>query len=272
MNHAMSAHPLPLDIRLMTLATSVLGWVFAASALTVASLWAVRHPVWKVAAFEIHGDLAHQNAVTFRAHLGTRLRGSFLSLELTDVQKVFESVPWVRRALVQREFPNRIKVTIEEHQAVAWWGASGDSQLVNRQGEVFDASAEDDDTDQLPEFSGPQGQAAQVKAMYESLEPLFKPLGLGLTRLQLTEQGGWRAALDNGARLELGRGDTEELVERVSRFTQTVTQVTQRHGRRLETVDLRYPGAYAVRLHGVTTGELPKTTPAGVPPAQTAVR
>ena len=254
----MAARPLPLDVRLMTLATSALGWALVAMCVAAAGMWAVRHPVWTVAAIEVHGDLVHQNTVTFRAHMDNRLRGSFLTLDLTEVQKVFESVPWVRQAVVQREFPNRIKVTLEEHQAVAWWGSSGDSLLVNRQGEVFEASAEDDDTDKLPEFAGPEGQAQRVKALYETLVPLFTPLGTAITRLELTAQGGWRAGLDNGARLELGRGETNELLERVSRFTRTLTQVTQQHGRRLEAADLRYPAAYAVRLHGVTTGELPK--------------
>ena len=255
----MAARPLPLDVRLMTLTTSALGWALVALVLAGVGLWAVRHPVWTVAAIEVHGDLTHQNTVTFRAHMGTRLRGSFLTLDLAEVQKVFESVPWVRKAVVQREFPNRIKVTLEEHQAVAWWGNSGDSHLVNRQGEVFEASVVDEDTDQLPEFAGPDGQAPRVMALHERLLPLFDPLGASLRRLELTEQGGWRAGLDNGARLELGRGEPDELLARVKRFTQTLTQVTQQHGRRLEAADLRYPSAYAVRLHGVTTGELPRT-------------
>ena len=254
----MAARPLPLDVRLMTLTTSALGWALVAMVLAGLGLWAVRHPVWTVAAIEVHGDLTHQNTVTFRAHMGTRLRGSFLTLDLAEVQKVFESVPWVRKAVVQREFPNRIKVTLEEHQAVAWWGNSGDSQLVNRQGEVFEASAEDDDTDKLPELAGPEGQAPRVKALHAQLSPVFTPLGTALQRLELTAQGGWRAGLDNGARLELGRGEPDELMARVTRFAQTLTQVTQQHGRRLEAADLRYPSAYAVRLHGVTTGELPK--------------
>jgi cell division protein FtsQ len=256
----MVARPLPFDVRLMALATSALGWALVAMVVGAVGLWAVRHPVWSVATIEVHGDVAHQNTVTFRAHMASRLQGSFLTLNLAEVKAVFESVPWVRRAVVQRQFPNRIKVTLEEQQAVAWWGTSGGSHLLNRQGEVFEAGAEDDDTDKLPELAGPEGQAPRVKALYELLQPLFEPLGASLQRLELTAQGGWQAQLDNGARLELGRGEPEELLARVGRFVQTLTQVTQQHGRRLEAADLRYPSAYAVRLHGVTTGELPKTT------------
>ena len=254
----MSAQPMPLDVRLMTLATSALGWALVAMVLAGAGLWAVRHPVWTLQSIEVHGELQHQNEVTFRAHMASRLRGSFLTLDLNEVKAVFESVPWVRKAVVQREFPNRLKVTIEEHRAVAWWGQSGASRLVNREGEVFEASAEDDETDQLPELSGPDGQAPRVKELYGRLDKTFKRLDMELQRLELTAQGGWRAMLDNGAKLELGRGEPSDLEARVLQFATTLTQVTARHGRNLEAADLRYPSAYAVRLRGITTGEVPK--------------
>ena len=55
-------------------------------------------------------------------------------------------------------------------------------------------------------------------------------------------------------RIELGRGEPEELVARAQRFSSTVSQLMARYGGRgLEAVDLRYPNGYAVRMHGVKT-------------------
>lgn len=256
--------PLPLDVRLMALASSALGWALVAMVLAAAGLWAVRHPVWAIEAIEVHGDLKHQNEVTFRAHMASRLRGSFLTLDLAEVKQVFESVPWVRRAVVERAFPNRIRVTLQEHQAVAWWGQEGGARLLNRQGEVFEASAEDDETDVLPQLAGPNEQAPQVKALYERLRPLFERVDTPLQRLELTAQGSWRAVLDNATQMELGRGEPTDIESRVGRYLATIGQVTQQHGRRVLAADLRYPAAYAVRLHGVTTVDpmAPKAIPA----------
>lgn len=255
--------PLPLDVRLMSLMTSALGWALVAMLLGATGLWAVRHPVWTIRAIEVNGDLRHQNEVTFRAHLASQLRGSFLTLDLNEVKQAFESVPWVRSAVVERAFPNRIRVTLQEHEAVAWWGQEGGSTLVNRQGEVFEAGSEDDDTDKLPELAGPQGQAPAVRALYQQLHPRFDTVDAGLQRLELSGQGSWRATLDNGARIELGRGEPADIDARVARFVATLPQVTQQHGRRLEAADLRYPTAYAVRLQGITTmdGTAPKVVP-----------
>ncbi len=252
----MSANtPLPTDVRLMMLATSLLGWALVAIALASVGLWAVRHPVWTLAAVEVNGELTHQNEVTFRAHMGNRLAGSFITLDLNDVKQVFESVPWVRKALVQREFPNRIRVTLEEHQAVAWWEQDGTTMLMNRQAEVFEASSDDEVTDNLPELAGPAGEAARVKNVYDILRSEFATVDAGIERLELTGQGGWRAQLDNGARIELGRGTADELQARVRQFTRTVGQVTRQHGRGLAAADLRYPAAYAIKLRGITTLE-----------------
>jgi cell division protein FtsQ len=55
----------------------------------------------------------------------------------------------------------------------------------------------------------------------------------------------------------MGRGNEEELVARVKRFTQTYTQVLSAYQRtgldRVEAVDLRHNEGYAIRLRGVTT-------------------
>ncbi len=165
-------------------------------------------------------------------------------------------MPWVRRAVVRREFPNRLKAILQEHQAVGYWGAEGDSTLVNSFGEVFEANVDEVDQDELPRLDGPQGQSAQVLAMYRALLPLFGRLELSIEALELTGHGSWRAKLDTGAQIELGRGTEDEVMARTQRFLGTVTQVASRYGRTvaaLESADLRHQEGYAVRLRGVST-------------------
>lgn len=245
---------LPLDVRVMNWVASTLFVVACVLGLGAGAWWVARHPAWTLAGITIEGDVTHQNVVTVRAHLASSLHGSFLTLNLQDVQKLLEDVPWVRQAVVQRTFPNRLTVTLEEHRPVAWWGEAASGRLVNDKGEVFEATADDSHADEWSELVGPDGQSERVYAFYQQLQPVFDRIGREVHRLELTSRGSWRAELDNGARIEMGRGDNEELLARVHTLVATATQLTHRYGGRdIESADLRYPNGYAVRLRGVTT-------------------
>lgn len=247
---------LPLDIRLMTAAANVLLAAAVMVVMAVALVWGARLPAFEIKGLRIEGDASHYNAITLRANILPRLQGTFFTLNLDAARRAFETLPWVRQAVVRRDFPNRLKVQLQEHQAVAFWGEEGDLRLLNSYGEVFDANVGELEQDNLPRLNGPADQSAQVLVMYQSLQPLFDRLELTIEQLALTPRGGWRARLDTGALVELGSGAVPEVVARAVDFLKTVTQVTARYQRtpeQLVSVDLRHTDGYAVRMDGVMT-------------------
>ena len=246
----------PFDVRLMNLTASLLFLLLALLLVGALMLWASRNPVFAIRAISVTGDVTHNNALTLRANVAPRLNGTFLSMDLGATRLAFEAVPWVRRAVVKREFPNRLKVRLQEHKAVAYWGVEGESTLVNNFGEVFEANLGEVEQDALPSLNGPDGQAGAVLAMYQTLAPQFEAMDLTLEQLELSVHGGWRARLDNQALVELGGGSVADVQLRLQRFLKTLTQVSSSYGRRidaLESADLRHQDGYAIRLHGVTT-------------------
>lgn len=248
--------PAPLDVKLMNLTSNLLLVAFVLLALGAAAGWAMAHPLFAIRGVTVMGDVNHNNALTLRANVAPQLKGTFLTIDLAAARQAFEAMPWVRQAVVRREFPNRLKVILQEHQAVGYWGTESDSTLVNSHGEVFEANVDEVEQDELPRLDGPQGQSAQALAMYRALQPLFERLDLSIEELDLTGRGSWRVKLDTGAQIELGRGTEEEVVARTQRFLGTMTQVTSRYGRTvtsLESADLRHQEGYAIRLRGVST-------------------
>ena len=246
----------PADVRLMELSAAALCVGFVALMLVWLAGWASNQPVFALRAIVLGGDLAHNNAVTVRANVAPRLAGTFFTLDLARARSVFEQLPWVRRAIVRREFPNQLRVRLQEHTAVAFWGPEGESSLVNSFGEVFEANAGEVDQDTLPRLRGPQGQAASMWAMYQGLQGRFEAMDMTIEQLELTHRGGWRVRLEGGAVIELGTGAMAEVMDRTDRFLQTLTQVSSRYGRTvqaLETADLRHKDGYAIRLAGVIT-------------------
>jgi cell division protein FtsQ len=251
-----SALPTPFDVRLMNHAATALFSACVVLVLAAGLWWALRNPAFAIAGITVQGDVTHNSAATLRANVAPRLAGNFFTVNLASAREAFEGVPWVRKAIVRREFPNRLRVQLEEHRAVALWGSDGDARLLNSFGEVFEANVGDVEPDELPRLAGPDDESAQVLAMYRALKPLFEPLDLTVEKLALTARGSWQLELDTGAAIELGRGTPEEVTMRTQRFVDTLNQVTSRYGRRPEALvsaDLRHGDGYAVRLRGVAT-------------------
>ena len=244
---------LPADIRFMNRMSMAFGLLFVVMALVLLTSWLFRQPIFNLSLITVRGDVAHNNAVTLRANVAPRLAGNFFTVNLAQTRAVFESVPWVRKAVVQRQFPDRLKVSLQEHQAVAYWGPEGDTRLVNSFGEVFEANQAEVESADLPQLNGPSGQTPLVLQAYRQLAAQFEKLDMQLERLELTGQGGWRARLGSGAALELGHGSVDEIEGRTQRFLATLNQVSSRYGRDLESADLRYGNGYALKLKGVTT-------------------
>jgi cell division protein FtsQ len=255
----MNTVPSPFDVKLMNLTASVLFAVCAVLLTAALGWWALRHPLFAVGGITVQGDTSHNNVATLRANVAPRLAGNFFTVDLQKAREAFETVPWVRQAVVRRQFPNRLRVQLQEHKAEAFWGPDSESRLVNSFGEVFEANPGDVESEDMPRLAGPEGTSAQVLAMYRKLRPQFEPLDLGVEQVVLTNRGGWTLHLDSGAIVELGRGTADEVLARSQRFAQTLTQVTSKYGRRPEalvTADLRHMDGYAVKLRGVATTDV----------------
>ncbi|MFN0183991.1 MAG: cell division protein FtsQ/DivIB [Aquabacterium sp.] len=255
-----AATPLPADVRWMNASAALLA---AAAVLALAGAGlarAARHPALDLKAIRLEGDLQRNSAAQVRANVAHRLSGNFVTMDLQQAKAAFEALPWVRRAVVSRAWPGRILVRLEEHRPVAVWvGEDGNDRLVNSFGEVFDANLGDIEDDGLPLLAGPADRAAAMLGMQQRLARTLQAVGGPVERLDLTVRGSWRATLEGGTQIELGRGSDAEVLARAERLARTVAQVTGHFGRPLQYADLRHADGYAVRLAGVVT-----VAPAGV--------
>jgi cell division protein FtsQ len=264
MNSAVATVALPPDVRLMNAVSALLVAALLATAAWGLVRWAVRLPVFNFRAIQVDGDVSRNSVASLRANALPRLKGSFLSMNLKDGRAAFEAVPWVRHAQLQRVWPMRLKVNLEEHRAAAYWEARTDSAdsaseasaepaLVNSFGEVFQANLGDVEDEDLPVLAGPPNAAAPMLQMWRALQPAAEKLGESIERLDLSGRGSWRATFGSGAVIELGRGSETEVAERFGRFARSITQVTAQYRGPLLAADLRHADGYAVRLRGVTT-------------------
>jgi cell division protein FtsQ len=169
-----------------------------------------------------------------------RIAGNFFAADLAQVRASVERLPWVRQVAVRRAWPGRLEISVEEHVALARWGAADEmSALVNTYGERFGGK-----TDQvLPVFIGPAGTQAEMARRYAKFTAIVAPLGTKIERVVLSPRHAWQLRLANGLHVALGR-DADLAEERLRRFVAVYPTVNNKN----EYVDLRYPNGFAVRV------------------------
>ncbi len=231
--------------RLLNAAADALYCLAAAIAVWIAVEAALRAPFMPLRTVALAGDLRHVDAERVRASLEGRLAGNFFGVELADVRRALEALPWVRHVEVRREWPDRLVARIEEHVVLARW--SGE-RLVSTTGEVFAAAG---NHGPLPHLIGPPGTEREVVRRFLAFRDLLAPLGTAPVRVQLSARGAWQIQLADGLVLELGRDQARQpLEERLARFVAAYPRIAAEFARRPEHIDLRYPNGFAIRVPG----------------------
>ncbi|RXZ36378.1 FtsQ-type POTRA domain-containing protein [Oxalobacteraceae bacterium CAVE-383] len=222
--------------------------------------WVAQRPMFTLKTIVVEGmpdmPLRRVNALTIRSTALPRIKGNFFTADLDAVRGAFEAVPWVRQAMIRREWPNRLIVSIEEHRTLGTWGEDG--SLLSVKGDVFTANlAEAEEDGPLLAFGGPEGSEKDVVTHYQQLKDWFAPLSLKPASLQLSDRYAWSVKLDNGMALELGREqDKNTMRERAARLIAVYPQLLQRMNGKIENVDLRYPNGMALKAGGLTLAGL----------------
>jgi len=221
------------------------GFLVGAAALgcAVAALyWLAHSPLFPVRTVELRSALEHAPRAEVEAALSRFAGGNFFAARIDDLRAGLERLAWVRTAAVRRAWPDRLEVTIEEHVALARWGAGG---LVNTHGERFAGEADAP----LPLFVGPSGSEAEIARRYQSFSRIAAPLGSPLERITLSERRAWQLTLGNGLQLMLGR-DAELAEARLARFVATYAGIPGARPLARNVVDLRYPNGFTVQARG----------------------
>lgn len=252
------------DVRTLNgLASALVGLVLLA---LVASgvWWVAQRPMFTLRSIRIESvdknGLRHVNALTIRAYAIARIKGNFFTANLETARAAFESVPWVRRASVRRDWPDKLIVTLEEHEPLGVWGDDG--RLLSVKGDVFTANlAEAEEDHPLPEFGGPDGSEKEVVTRFAQFREWFAPIKLTPESVSLSGRYAWSVKFKDGMQLELGREqNSSTLRERVDRFIAVYPQLAASLQGKIERADMRYQNGLALKVAGLALAGQEKKT------------
>lgn len=188
---------------------------------------------------KVVGNLQNVTKQQVQLVVDNTVPGNFFSVELDSVHQAFESLAWVDRVSIKRDWASRlIVVSVLEHQPLARWGRTA---LMSQRGKLFEAVI--DQT--LPTLSGPEQSEGIVFKQYIALRRLLRTADLEIAQLSLSDRFSWQ--LQTGKVMTVEIGSAENPVESMGKFIEIYRQsVGDWHGK-IEYVDLRYRDGFAIK-------------------------
>ena len=132
---------------------------------------------------------------------------------------------------------------IHEHVPVARWG---ENSLLNNRGELF---SEISNPNLIPAdlvyLYGPDYKSFDVAQKYFFLREKLIPLGINVTKINLSENGAWTIELYDGTYINFGKSDVEK---KFDLFIDIAKNILSDEAEEIESIDLRYDNGFAIRL------------------------
>lgn len=167
---------------------------------------------------------------------------SFFTFPIVRLEKSLNQLNWIKRAAVERQWPDILKITLLEKEPFAFWNdkiLTTDREIIAKEGFVAESF--------LPTLKGLDGQQKQILQVYQKLSKILTTYNLQAAVLELRPNNSWELTLANGILLRLGKQDLELRVNRFCKAYPAVFGEYIGNKQALIRVDLRYPRGMAVQ-------------------------
>jgi cell division protein FtsQ len=232
----MSRRDAPVSVPYAALLKWLAGVAVLGGLLYAAQLWMVGGRDQLTRTVVVDGRFQQVRVADVEALLRTQLNVPLAEVDLEQVRRDVEQLPWVASALAVRRWPDVLLVHVREREAVARWG---ETALLDADSRIFIPAAEDLPPD-LPRLSGPEGSERVALQEFHLLSERLRASPLQVSELSLDARGEWRATTPEGIELWLGSEPPQ------ARAALLRAAVVPTLAAKWEQVDLRYANGFAV--------------------------
>lgn len=188
----------------------------------------------------IEGNFQHLSTEKMQSSVTNVIRGGFFNLNVRTIKEALLAEPWVYWVVVQRVWPDGLRVNVKEQQATGYWN---ENDLLNDSAQIFSPESAVSIAD-IPKLSGPAETQMLVLKRYREIQDVLTPLAIKITKLGLSERRAWRIQLQQGPLVILGRNDVDS---RIDRFTGPVIASLKDELSRIKQIDMRYTNGFAIQ-------------------------
>ncbi len=211
----------------------VLAGIYGAK--SYAEVFAVEHVL-------IEGEYHNEQAINIENILRPYLKGSLFNINLPAAQNALTNIDWISNVQLQRAWPNKVIVKIQEHTPVARWNTDS---YIDAEGNVFSVAYGIDPVS-LPSVSGPPQRADAILKKLTELNSLLKVNNIRIKKLEVDDRNTWRLVTDDGVVYLLGGRNIES---RLNRFFSAMKTIHAPELKQITSVDLRHSNGFAVKWY-----------------------
>jgi len=172
----------------------------------------------------------------------------FFNLDIDNIQKQVEQLPWVKTAYVRRVWPESITVHVEEHKPVARWG---NRSLISENYKMFSppqlATSDDPEFHRLmnglPTLHSPDRRHVQLLKLLNDTRAMLDSVEAPLEGMAEDERRSLTLHLKNDVKVVIGH---REVHKRIERFTDIFRPYVAPVYDDVAKVDMRYTNGFAM--------------------------
>ena len=167
-------------------------------------------------------------------------RLNFFTVEIAQIQKELEEMPWVYSVSIRKRWPETLKIHIVEQSIVAIWN---DRALLNRFGEIVEAPPSSAKEEYVALY-GIDELANDVLKTYIELNQLLKVSQFRIASLSSDQRQSTSLTLKNGMMLRLGK---EQKLDRIQLFLTVFPLIKKKYNvNMIDYIDLRYDTGFSI--------------------------
>ena len=221
-----------------------IGKLLAVAVIVMVGVWGMKKiENVSIKTVEIQSKLTNVSKDEVRMIAENFIQEGFFTVDLLQFEEELNSIPWVYKANIKRQWPGKLAINIYEQKPLFRWGKS---DLVNDAAETFRVQ-DTREFSHLPYLKGVVGREQYLVNLYYRYEDNFSSAGVPIVRIEEDARYDKVITLANGISINVGRERAEQQIERC---LYSFAMFSKAERAAISSIDFRHSNGFAVRWNG----------------------
>ncbi len=221
--------------------------------------WLYQPDSFPIKQVKLENQLKNQKSKELQVIASKAVNGGFFSLDIDKFRsELLFSLPWVEEVRVRKVWPDKLLVSIKEHQPISRWASidkvqknpeqsQNDIELLSRNGVIFYPKLTDKQTkkfNRMAVLSGPEMNAKIILETCVKINKSLKKLNSRVQQCGMNGRRSWLITLSNGIVIKLGK---ENVMQNLHQYIDVFSDQLSKYFDQVDYADLRFSNGFSVK-------------------------